>query len=82
MPQPAPGAGPATPAGPAQQSTSPDATVAARASRILDRVVAIAPVDGDDPTVTLGVLRDVATAVDTIVASTTAHARRTRPGAG
>ncbi|MFI6588360.1 hypothetical protein [Embleya sp. NPDC050493] len=66
----------ATPAGPAGNSAAPDpdAVVAAHASRILDHLAGIALVDGDDPDVTLAVLRDVATAVETIVAGTTAHA--------
>ncbi|MFI1386372.1 hypothetical protein [Embleya sp. NPDC020886] len=67
------------PAGPAGHPapSDPDAVVAAHASRILDHLAGIALVDGDDPAITLVVLCDVATAVETIVSGTTAQARRT-----
>ncbi|MFE5331315.1 hypothetical protein ACFRCG_33495 [Embleya sp. NPDC056575] len=69
----------ALPGGPAERpSPNPDAVVAAHASRILDHLAGIALVDGGDPAVTLVVLGDVATAVETIQAGA-AHARRTRP---
>ncbi|MFE3206299.1 hypothetical protein [Embleya sp. NPDC059237] len=78
-PEPIPDTAP--PAGPVEHPAppDPDAVVAAHASRILDHLAGIALVDGDDPATTLAVLRDVATAVETIRAGAAAHARRTRP---